>query len=157
MTIRFLTAALALLTGVAGCSTTSPDVIDPRDTQRLANVQDATVLSVRPVTVDGSQSGLGAATGGVVGGVAGSSVGGSREQVVVGVIGAVAGAVIGNTIERTATRENAVELLLQLKNGERRAVVQAVGSEKLAPGDPVILVVTGGKVRVMRAPAGTVQ
>jgi outer membrane lipoprotein SlyB len=79
-------------------------------------------------------------------------VGGSREAVAVGVIGAVAGAVIGNVIERTATREDAVEILLQLKSGERRAVVQAKGNENFAPGEAVILVTTGGKVRVTRAP-----
>ena len=31
--------------------------------------------------------------------------------------------------------------------------VQAQGNESLAPGDPVILVTTGGKTRVSRAPA----
>lgn len=151
---RVAVTAIVLSLGLAlgACSTTSPDIVQPGDAQRLSQVQDATVLSVRPVTVDGKQSGMGAAAGGVVGGVAGSSVGGSREQVVVGVIGAVAGAVIGNAVERTATRENAVELLLQLKNGERRSVIQAVGSETLREGDAVILVTTGGKVRVMRAP-----
>lgn len=151
---RAAATAIVLSLGLAlgACSTTSPDIVQPGDAQRLSQVQDATVLSVRPVTVDGKQSGMGAAAGGVVGGVAGSSVGGSREQVVVGVIGAVAGAVIGNAVERTATRENAVELLLQLKNGERRSVIQAVGSETLREGDAVILVTTGGKVRVMRAP-----
>ena len=43
--------------------------------------------AVRPVVVDGSQSGAGAVTGGVLGGIAGSSVGGRRESVAVGVIG----------------------------------------------------------------------
>ena len=68
-------------------------------------------------------------------------------------IGAVAGAVAGHAIERAATRESAVEVLIQLRNGERRAIVQAQGNETLAPGDPVILVTTGGKTRVTRAPA----
>ncbi|MDH3209358.1 MAG: glycine zipper 2TM domain-containing protein [Burkholderiaceae bacterium] len=147
--IAFTTACLAAL---SGCSTTSPDVISRSDAQRLSQVQDGTVLSVRPVTVEGSQSGGGAAAGAVVGGVAGSSVGGRREKVAVGVLGAVAGAVIGNVVERAATREDAVEILVQLKHGERRAIVQAKGQENLAAGDPVILVTTGGKVRVTRAP-----
>ncbi len=137
---------------LAGCSTSSPDVIARSDAQRLSTVQDATVLSVRPVTVDGSQSGMGSVTGGVVGGVAGASVGGRREGIIVGVLGAVAGAVAGNAIERSATREDAVEILLQLRNGERRAIVQARGNENLVPGEAVILVMTGGKARVTRAP-----
>ena len=97
----------------------------------MSVVQDATVLSIRPVVVDGSQSGVGGVSGGVVGGIAGSSVGGHRESAIVGVLGAVAGAVIGNAVERNATREEAVEVLVQLRNGERRAIVQAVGNERL--------------------------
>ena len=137
---------------LAACTTTSPDVVQRGDAQRLSQVQDGTVLSVRPVTVDGSQSGIGATAGGVVGGIAGSSVGGRRESVVVGVLGAVAGGVIGNAVERSGTKEEAVEILIQLKNGERRAIVQAKGSETLNPGEAVILVTTGGKTRVTKAP-----
>jgi outer membrane lipoprotein SlyB len=138
---------------LAACTTTSPDVIQKGDAQRLSQVQDGTVLSVRPVVVEGNQSGVGAAAGGVAGAVAGSTVGGRREGAVVGVLGAVAGGVIGNAVERMGTREEAVEILVQLKNGERRAIVQAKGNETLSPGEPVILVTTGGKTRVTRAPA----
>ncbi|HJV62810.1 MAG TPA: glycine zipper 2TM domain-containing protein [Albitalea sp.] len=145
--------ALAAALVLAACSTTSPDVIQKSDAQRLSQVQDGTVLSVRPVVVEGNQSGVGAVAGGVAGGVAGSTVGGHREGAVVGVLGAVAGAVVGNAVERMGTREQAVEILVQLKNGERRAIVQAKGNETLQPGDAVILVTTGGKTRVSRAPA----
>jgi len=150
--MKNMLAALAVA-ALAACSTTSPDVIQRGDAQHLSQVQDATVLSVRPVVVEGSQSGLGAAAGGVVGGVAGSSVGGSREQVVVGVLGAVAGAVVGNAVERMGTREEAVEIMVQLRNGERRSIVQAKGNETLQPGDAVILVSSNGRTRVSRAPA----
>jgi outer membrane lipoprotein SlyB len=142
-------AALAL----SACSTTSPDVVQRSEAQRLSQIQDATVLSSRPVTVDGSQSGVGGAAGGVTGAIAGSSVGGRREGAIVGVIGAVAGAVIGNAIERSSTREDALEIIVQLRNGERRSVIQARGNESFNSGDPVVLVTTGGKTRVQRAPA----
>ena len=146
-------AAFVVLGVLVGCSTTSPDVIQRGDAQRLSQVQDATVLSVRPVTVDGSQSGGGGLTGAVIGGVAGSQVGGNTVGAVVGALGAVAGAVIGNAVERKVTSEDAVEVLIQLRNGERRAIVQAKGNETLVAGEPVILVTTGGKTRVTRAPA----
>jgi outer membrane lipoprotein SlyB len=148
--ISALTCACAAL--LSACSTTSPDVVKREDAQRLSTVQDAVVLNVRTVVVEGNQSGMGAAAGGVIGGVAGSSVGGSREQVIVGVVGAVAGAVAGNAIERFGTREEAYEILLQFANGERRSIVQAKGAEVFEPGEPVILVITGGKTRVMKAP-----
>ena len=148
-----LTLTLAAALMLSACSTTSPDVVQRGDAQRLSQVQDATVLSARPVTVDGTQSGVGGVAGGVTGAIAGSSVGGRREGQVVGVLAAVAGAVVGNAIERSATRENAVEIIVQLRNGERRAVIQAKGAESFNNGDPVILVTTGGKTRVTRAPS----
>jgi outer membrane lipoprotein SlyB len=145
-------AALAAVATLSACSTTNPDVVQRGDAQRLSLVQDATVLSVRPVVVDGTQSGIGGTAGAVTGAIAGSSVGGRREGQVVGVIGAVVGAVVGNAIERSATREEAVEILLQMRNGERRSVVQAKGEENFAAGEAVILTTTGGKTRVTRAP-----
>lgn len=139
---------------MTACSTTSPDVIERGDAQRLSQTQDATVLSVRAVAVDGSQSGVGAGIGGVVGGIAGSAIGGGRRANAVGaVIGATAGALVGNVAERAGTREEALEILIQLKSGERRAIVQAKGKETFSAGDAVILISTGGKMRVVRAPA----
>lgn len=152
---KILNAGLAALAALilGGCATSSPDMIQRGDTQRMAQVEDATILSVRTVTVDGSQSGIGAGVGGVVGaigGYAGSGV--PREGQVLGVLVGVAGAAAGNAIERFATKEEAVEILVQLKNGERRAIVQAKGTEVLAAGDAAIIVTTGGKVRVTKAP-----
>ncbi len=138
---------------LVACASSSPDVIQRGDAQRLSQVQDGVVLSVRNVVVDGSQSGVGAAVGGVTGAVAGATRGGSSaESNVIGLLVGVAGAVAGNAIERMATREDAVEVLVQLKGGERRAVVQAKGEQTLLPGDAVILVTTGGKVRIAKAP-----
>jgi outer membrane lipoprotein SlyB len=145
-------AALISVSLLSGCVTANPDVVRPYETQRMSQVLDATVLSVRPVVVDGQQSGAGGVAGGVVGAVAGSSVGGQREGAVVGVLGAVAGAVIGNAIERNSTRENALEIIVQLRNGERRAIVQGQGADPLNVGDAVILVTTGGRTVVRRAP-----
>ena len=151
LSLRFVAVVVSAL-ALAGCSTTSPDVIKPGEAQRLSQVQDAVVLHVRPVVVEGSQSGAGAVTGGVVGGVAGSSVGGRREAAAVGALGAVLGGVLGNAAERYGTRESAVEIVLRMSSGERRAIVQAKGDEVLKPGDAVMLVTTNGKTRVMKAP-----
>ena len=82
--------------------------------------------------------------------MAGSSIGGRRDSIVGGVLGAVAGAVIGNAVERTTTREESLEILVQLRNGERRAVVQAKGNETFNPGDAVIMVTTGSRTRRSR-------
>ncbi len=155
-TLFALAVSASVIASLAGCATSNPDVISRNDAQRMSTVVDATVLTVRNVTVEGTQSGAGAVTGGVVGGIAGASVGGRRESAAIGVLGAVAGAVVGNVIERSSTREESLEIMVQLRNGDRRAIVQGKGSESFNPGDAVIIVTTGSKVRVSRAPAGTV-
>lgn len=151
--IPSLAIALSLTVLLGACASSSPDVIKRSDTQRMAQVEDGVVLSVRVVVVDGSQSGIGGAVGGVVGAIGGYGGSGvQREAQVLGVLAGVAGAAAGNAIERMSTREDAYEILVQLKGGERRAIVQAKGSEVLVAGDPVIIVTTGGKVRVTKAP-----
>lgn len=152
---QLLSASVSVLLALTlgACATSSPDVIQRGDAQRMSLVEDGVVLSVRNVVVDGSQSGIGAAVGGVTGAVAGATRGGSNaESNVIGLLVGVAGAAAGNVIERLATREDAVEVLVQLKGGERRALVQAKGEQTLVPGDAVILVTTGGKVRTTKAP-----
>ena len=152
---HFLNLSLALMIAatLGACASSSPDVIQRGDTQRMAKVEDGVVLSVRTVVVDGSQSGIGATVGGVVGGIAGANAGGREAGgAIASILGAVAGAAVGNVAERFSTKEEAVELLIQLKGGERRAIVQAKGTEVLLAGDAVILVTTGNKVRVTKAP-----
>ena len=151
-TVQSLVLVVAV-TVLSACATSSPDVISRQDAQVAAQVQDGTGISIRPVTVDGSQSGMGAAAGGIVGaavGTGGSTI--QREKIGLGVLAGVAGALAGNAIERMATKEEAFEIIVQLRNGDRRAIVQAKGNETLLAGDSVIIVTSGGKVRVSRAP-----
>ena len=149
MSLGLVVCAVA---GLTACASSSPDVIRREDAQIMSFIQDGVVISIRPVTVDGSQSGIGAAAGGVIGAIGGSGASGvQREQQALGVLGAVAGAVVGNAIERMTTREEAVEILVQLKNGDRRAIVQAKASEILVAGDAVTIVTSGSKVRVTKS------
>lgn len=146
-------AVAVVLAALGACASSSPDVIQRGDAQRMAQVQDGVILSVRNVVVDGNQSGVGAAVGGVVGAIGGYGGSGvQREAQVLGVLAGVAGAAAGNALERFATKEEAVEILVQLKGGDRRAIVQAKGGEQLGAGDEVIIVTTAGKVRVTKAP-----
>lgn len=142
--------ALALAGALSGCSTASPDVVSRSHAQQMQSVRYAVIESMRPVVVDGSQSGLGAIAGAVAGGVAGSSVGGSREGLAVGVLGAVLGGALGNAVERSVTREQAVELVLRMDDGTRRAVVQTEGAQGLRVGDRVTVVGGSSGMRVSR-------
>lgn len=157
MNQRFQTLAVALAAALTlslqGCVTANPDVIRNEDLQRMSTVQDATVLSVRQVVTEGSQSGAGVVVGSMVGSIAGSNVGGYRDGFIGSIIGAVAGAVVGNAVEQSASREAAVELTLQLRNGDKRMIIQGQGSEVFRPGDAVTVISNGYRARVVRASA----
>lgn len=153
---RLLPLALLALT-LGGCVVTHPDRVPVYQTQRLQSVQEATVLAVQPVMIDGQQSGGGSAIGAVVGSVAGSQIGGYRDGFVGSIVGFVAGAMIGNAIERDATRSNGIELTLQMRNGDKRMIVQGQGGETFQPGDAVTVVSDGYRARVSKAAAAPTQ
>lgn len=134
-----------------GCATHDPDVISRQQAMAPQSVQDAVVLSVRPVRIDGTQSGVGAVTGAVVGGIAGGGLGGSREGKIGTVLGAVVLGSLGNAIERSATSENAVELIVRTVTGQRLVLVQAQGQHAFREGEQVLLVQGGGQTRVVPA------
>ena len=148
MISRCWIAALALSSLLAGCATPrSGDVYSRDEALREQSVRLATVESVRPVTIQGTRSGIGAAAGGIVGGVAGSGVGSGRGSTIAGVLGAVGGGVAGQAVEEGTTRKPGVEITVRLQNGELRAIVQEE-TDKFVPGQRVRLISSGGVTRV---------
>jgi len=148
MKTRLLLAALAASAALAGCATSkSGDVYSREEALREQSVRLATVESVRPVTIQGTRSGIGAAAGGVVGGIAGSTVGQGKGSAIAGVLGAVGGGVAGQAVEEGTTRRPGVEITVRLQNGELRAVVQEE-TDKFVPGQKVRLLTSGGVTRV---------
>ncbi len=148
MKTRLLLAVVAAVTALAGCATSkSGDVYSRDEALREQSVRLATVESVRPVTIQGTRSGIGAAAGGVVGGVAGSSVGHGKGSTIAGVLGAVGGGVAGQALEEGTTRRRGVEITVRLQSGELRAIVQEE-TDKFVAGQKVRLLTSGGVTRV---------
>jgi outer membrane lipoprotein SlyB len=142
-------AIVVLAAAAAGCATSrSGDVYSRGEALREQTVRLATVESVRPVTIEGTRSGIGAAAGGIAGGVAGSGVGSGRGSAIAGVLGAVGGGVAGQAIEEGTTRKPGVEITVRLENGELRAVVQEETADKFVAGQKVRLISSGGVTRV---------
>jgi outer membrane lipoprotein SlyB len=143
-----LLASAVAATLLVGCATSrSGDVYSRGEALREQTVRLATVESVRPVTIEGTRTGIGAAAGGVVGGVAGSGVGHGKGSSIAGVLGAVGGGVAGQAIEEGATRKPGVEITVRLDNGELRAIVQEE-TDKFVAGQKVRLLTSGGATRV---------
>jgi outer membrane lipoprotein SlyB len=148
MRTRLLLVAAAACAALTGCATSrSGDVYSRDEALREQSVRLATVESVRPVTIQGTRSGVGAAAGGIAGGVAGSGVGQGRGSAVASVLGAVAGGVVGQAAEEGATRKAGVEITVRLQSGELRAIVQEE-TDKFVPGQKVRLLTSGGVTRV---------
>src|SRR6202042_3946976 len=95
-----LIAAIAGAGSLTGCVVANPNTVSAYDAQRMSTVVDATVLSVRPVTLQGRDTGVGTVSGAVIGGIAGSNVGGPPTGGIVGLPRAGGGGLIGNGVLR---------------------------------------------------------
>jgi len=153
MNHRFLTPTLlicccaALLT--QGCATgNSASVYSSGQAQREQIVRMGVVQSVRPVTIDAGETGVGALSGAAVGAIAaGSNIGGGRGALVSGILGGLAGGVAGHAIEGQIRKQKGLEIMVKLDSGELRAITQAA-DENFVPGDRVRLLSIDGVTRV---------
>jgi outer membrane lipoprotein SlyB len=116
-----------------------------------------TVISLRPVQISGTESGLGAGAGAVAGGAAGSYAGGNdvRTNIIGAVGGAIVGGAIGAATEKALTEAGAVEFIIQQDNGQTIALVQ-VNDQNLQAEDRV-LILRSDTVRIIRDETGTVK
>jgi len=150
---RPLIASIMLGTAVlAGCATgsNSGSVYSRGQAQREQVVRMATVETVREVTLDGGQSGVGVLAGGALGGIAaGRNIGSGTGSLVAGIIGAVAGGLAGQAVEGHVSKQRALEITVRLDNGELRAITQEA-DEIFRPGERVRLLSSGGVTRVTR-------
>jgi outer membrane lipoprotein SlyB len=147
-------AALALLALLTACAPANTGTTVSRaGLGGAAAVEFGTIVGTRPVTVAGSQSGVGAVSGAVAGGVAGSFIGGDwRSNALAGVGGAILGGLAGNAIERGVTQGQAIEFIVRRDTGGDIAVVQT-NEENLQAGERVV-VTYGDRVRLSRAAGG---
>lgn len=144
-----LCLALVSALFITGCATRSNSgaVYSSSQTQREQIVRMGVVESVRPVTIQNRESGVGTVAGAVVGGVAGGGMGGGRGSAVTAVLGAVAGGIAGQAIENSANKQNGIEITVRLENGEMRAIVQTA-DEVFQPGERVRILSSSGVSRV---------
>lgn len=148
---QFLLVAPVLISALAltGCASqsSSGNVYREGDTLQAQTVQMGTVESVREVTIEGKNSGVGGAAGTVIGGIAGSNIGQGRGSAVGSVLGAVAGGLLGKKAEDGVVTRPGLEITVQLDSGGMRAYVQDA-DVRFRAGDRVRIVSGNGKSRV---------
>jgi outer membrane lipoprotein SlyB len=139
-----------LLFMLGGCmSTLTGDSYSRDEARRPQTVQFGMVEYVRPVVIEGTKTGIGAATGAVVGGIGGSTIGGGKGAAVTTVLGAVAGGVAGGMAEQGATKKQGVEITVRLDSGQIVAIVQqATPTATFNVGDRVRVLTLNGETRV---------
>lgn len=145
---RILAITVAAVTLAACASSNSGSAYSRDQTRQEMVVRTGIVESVREVQIEGTKSGVGAASGAVVGGVGGSTMGGGNGQIVGAVIGAVIGGLAGAAIEEGATKKTGLEITVRLDNGQLTAVVQEVGDDIFLAGERVRLLSGAGGTRV---------
>ncbi|NWG85945.1 MAG: glycine zipper 2TM domain-containing protein [Hydrogenophilaceae bacterium] len=148
MTKRILILPLIALalTGCAGSLGGSD--YERSETRRAYEVKMGVVESVRSVSLEGTQSGVGIATGAVVGGVVGSEVGEGKGKTLATVIGAVAGGIAGAAAEKGITKKPGLEITVRLDSGRTLAVIQEDTGERFSVGERVRILESGGQTRV---------
>lgn len=143
--------ALATLSLLCACATPSSGKVFPRNEARTAwSIVEGRVSDIEPVQIEGNKSVLGTAGGGYVGYELGRTMGSGRGRDLAGAVGAVAGAAAGQVVEERATRQNALQITIDLDRGETIAVVQAA-DVAFAPGERVKVLRRGdGAARVVK-------
>ncbi|MFC0228567.1 glycine zipper 2TM domain-containing protein [Serratia aquatilis] len=149
-TIVVITIATALLSGCAANQTSSGDTFTAAQARQVQTVTYGTLVSVRPVTIQGGDgtNAAGAIGGAVVGGFLGNTVGGGRGRNLATATGVVGGAVAGQSIQSSMNRSSGVELEVRRDDGTNIIVVQAQGSSQFHPGQRVAIATSGSTVTV---------
>ena len=143
-----LVASMAALV-LAGCASgLGSGDYERREARKVYEVKMGVVEAVRQVRLEGTETGVGAASGAVVGGIAGSELGGGKGKAIGAVLGAVAGGMAGAAVEEGVTRKQGIELTVRLDSGRTIAVTQEDTGEDFRVGDRVRVMESGGQARV---------
>ena len=123
--LTVLSILLLITALLPACAPSRSGAVYSRDQARTAHtVTYGSVISVSQVTIEGTQTGAGVLGGGALGGVLGSMVGGGRGSILGAVAGAVGGGLAGAAVEKGVTTKQALEITVQLDNGQILSVVQ---------------------------------
>lgn len=128
---------LLVLSLSAGCASHGT-VYSRGDAGKPWTVQEATVVQVTEVTIEGRDQGpIGTFGGGYVGHAVGSSVGHGAGSTIAGAVGAVAGAIAGQKAEKAATQQRAWEILVELEGGAETLAIVQPADQNFSTGEKV--------------------
>jgi outer membrane lipoprotein SlyB len=141
----------ALLAGCAAVPESSALNYNTRQAGVMQQVQLGTVISVTPVNIAPSTTGIGTVGGALAGGIIGSDIGQGRGSAVASIIGAIAGGIAGSAAEGHVLTQSGLQIVVRLDDGRTVAITQAA-DVSVRPGQRVQVIGSGyygsGPVRV---------
>lgn len=119
---------LSTLFALSGCaSSLQGDIYSRDETRKIQSIEYGQIRQIRPVIIDGTRTGAGAAAGGAAGAVLGGGISsGSRESRLGSIVFGALGVMIGDMTEDKLTKAQGLEMLLLLDSGQAVVVVQEV-------------------------------
>lgn len=139
--LSFMAIAIPLAIGTGCMSSNRGDVYTAGQGRTAHATRPATVVAIRPITIEGSEGALGAIGGGVLGAVVGNTIGGGSGRRVAQVAGALGGAAAGAAIESGVTKKAGIEITVQFDDGSQLAIPQeASPHESFAVGQRVSVI-----------------
>ncbi|MBT0726495.1 glycine zipper 2TM domain-containing protein [Rosenbergiella australiborealis] len=149
-TIAAVMTVATTLTGCVNDNSLSGDVYSASEAKQVQNVTYGTVISARPVKIQGGDdtSALGAIGGAVLGGFLGNTIGGGAGRSLATAGGAILGGVAGQGVQSELNTSNGVELEIRKDDGNTIMVVQKQGATRYSAGQRVALATNGSQVTV---------
>ncbi len=142
---------MIILLGITGCATEGIGGSNyTRSQARKAHrILRGKVTGIRPVSIEGTRSGIGTMAGVALGGLGGSEIGGGIGSTAAALGGAILGGIVGQAAEQVVTKQTGIEITVELDNGDEIAIVQGA-DEDFRIGDRVRVIRGGGVDRVTR-------
>ena len=148
-TFFFIPILVTLLVFQNNCSLHSGSIYEREEMGQPQSYSKGVIVSVRSVSIKGSQSGVGVVSGAVTGGLAGSKVSGDQTKSAIGAIGgAIVGGLVGAKAEELIMQDNASEFVIQPDVGEPFISIQ--GNEEGLKAGEHVMIINSDKIRIIR-------
>jgi outer membrane lipoprotein SlyB len=144
-----LTAALLL----TSCATPNQTTYTQAEAGKVKKTQFGRVVDIRPITIKGQNSGVGALAGGAAGAGLGTQIGAGDGRGAAIIIGALIGAIGGAMAEQSMQDQKGFDITVTLRDGDTVTVAQYFGKDDqmLSIGQRVMVQTTGDYMRVLPA------
>lgn len=143
------TVVVAMALALSGCaSSLTGDSYSRGEARTAQSVSLGTIVGIRAVKIEGTQSGVGTVGGAALGGLAGSTIGGGRGAIAGAIAGVIGGGLLGSAAEQGVTGRQGIEITVREDNGLTRAYVQEQDNEMFRVGDRVRVLNVNGTSRV---------